>query len=147
MEISEKTFPLFEMIRNDGDVNVYINEQNKSMKALHYTEHSLAHVGVVAQRTGYILTTLEADPHVIDLALSAAWLHDIGNIVNRVDHSQSGAMMAFQILNRLQLPAEDIAPIICAIGNHDEGNGVPVSQIAAALILADKSDVRRRNLM
>lgn len=143
MEISEKTFPLFEMVRNDGDVNVYINEQNKSMKALHYTEHSLAHVGVVAQRTGYILTTLEADPHVIDLALSAAWLHDIGNIVNRVDHSQSGAMMAFQILNRLQLPAEDIAPIICAIGNHDEGNGVPVSQIAAALILADKSDVRR----
>lgn len=80
---------------------------------------------------------------MIDLAMTAAWLHDIGNIVNRVDHSQSGAMMAFSILNDMQVPAEDIAPVICAIGNHDEGNGVPVTRISAALILADKSDVRR----
>ena len=76
-------------------------------------------------------------------ALTAAWMHDLGNIVNRVDHSQSGALMAFSILNRMNVAAEDIAPIICAIGNHDEGNGQPVSAIAAALILADKSDVRR----
>lgn len=136
-------FPLFFRLREDEDVKEYISEQNNSMKALHYTEHSFAHVGIVTERTRYILETLGEDDHTIDLALSAAWLHDIGNIINRVDHSQSGALMAFQILNRLGVPARDIAPVICAIGNHDEGNGVPVSRISAALILADKSDVRR----
>ncbi len=142
-ESMAERFPLYHRIRNDHDVQVYISQQNESMKALHYTEHSFAHVAIVAERTGYILETLGEEDHVIDLALSAAWLHDIGNVINRVDHSQSGALMAFQILNRLQVPAEDIAPIICAIGNHDEGSGVPVSRISAALILADKSDVRR----
>lgn len=139
----EEDYPLFHKVKQDHAVSVYIKEQNVSMKALHFTEHSQAHVGVVAERTAYILDTLGLPPHTIDLALTAAWLHDIGNIINRVDHSQSGALMAFQILNRLQFEPEDIAPIICAIGNHDEGSGVPVSTIAAALILADKSDVRR----
>jgi metal-dependent HD superfamily phosphatase/phosphodiesterase len=141
--IDQKRFPLFAMVKADHDVTTYIGEQNKSMKALHFTEHSFAHVGMVTERTAYILETLGYDDHTIDLALTAAWMHDIGNIVNRVDHSQTGALMAFTILNRLHITAEDIAPIICAIGNHDEGNGVPVSNISAALILADKSDVRR----
>ena len=139
-------FPLFNKVRDDHDVNVYISEQNKSMKALHYTEHSFAHVGVVSYRTADILEALGTDDHSIDLAMTAAWLHDIGNIVNRSEHSQSGALMAFHILSRMGIPAEDIAPIICAIGNHDEGNGVPVSNIAAAVILADKSDVRRNRV-
>ena len=139
-------FPLFNKLRDDHDVSVYISEQNKSMKALHYTEHSFAHVGLVAYRTAAILESLGTDEHSIDLAMSAAWLHDIGNIVNRSEHSQSGAIMAFHILSRMAVPAEDIAPIICAIGNHDEGNGVPVSDIAAAVILADKSDVRRNRV-
>ncbi len=139
-------FPLFNRVREDHDVTVYIAEQNKSMKALHYTEHSFAHVGVVAYRTAEILEALGTDDHSIDLAMTAAWLHDIGNIVNRSEHSQSGAIMAFHILSRMAVPAEDIAPIICAIGNHDEGNGVPVSDIAAAVILADKSDVRRNRV-
>ena len=142
-ETKKRKFPLFEKVKSDHDVHVYIEEQNKSMKALHYTEHSFAHVAIVTQRTEYILDTLGTDEHTIALALTAAWLHDIGNVVNRVDHSQSGALMAFQIRNRLQVPAEDIAPMICAIGNHDEGTGVPVSRISAALLLADKSDVRR----
>lgn len=141
--MDEQRFPLYAAVRNDHAVNVYIAEQNKSMKALEYTEHSFAHVGVVTRRTFDILENLGTDDHTIDLALTAACLHDIGNIVNRVDHSQSGAMMAFQILNRLGFTPEDIAPVICAIGNHDEGTGVPVSTISAALILADKSDVRR----
>lgn len=141
--MDEKRFPLYAAVRNDHAVNVYIQEQNESMKALEYTEHSFAHVGVVTRRTFDILENLGADDHTTDLALTAACLHDIGNIVNRVDHSQSGAMMAFQILNRLGFCPEDIAPVICAIGNHDEGAGVPVSTISAALILADKSDVRR----
>ena len=79
----------------------------------------------------------------MELAKIAGYLHDIGNVINRVDHSQSGAVMAFRILDRMEFPPEEIAPIICAIGNHDEGTGVPVSPLAAALILADKSDVRR----
>lgn len=143
---NKERFPLFNMVRDDHDVKVYISEQNKSMKALHYTEHSFAHVGMVAYRTADILEALGADEHSIDLAMTAAWLHDLGNIVNRSEHSQSGALMAFHILSRMAVPAEDIAPIICAIGNHDEGNGVPVSDIAAAVILADKSDVRRNRV-
>lgn len=139
-------FPLFNKVRDDHEVNVYISEQNKSMKALHYTEHSFAHVGLVSSRTADILEALGTDDHTIDLAMTAAWLHDIGNIVNRSEHSQSGAIMAFHILSRMAVPAEDIAPVICAIGNHDEGNGVPVSDIAAAVILADKSDVRRNRV-
>ena len=138
-----KTYPLFEKVRGDHDALVYIREQNQAMQALHYTEHSLPHVGIVTSRTAYILEALDFDEHTVDLALTAAWLHDIGNIVNRVDHSQSGALMAFHIMNRLGFSAEDIAPIIAAIGNHDEGYGVPVSPMSAALILADKSDVRR----
>ncbi|MGI6177391.1 MAG: HD domain-containing protein [Eubacterium sp.] len=139
-------FPLFTSVKNDRDVTAYINQQNESMKALGYTEHSFAHVGIVTERTRYILETLGTDDHTIDLAMTSAWLHDIGNIVNRVDHSQSGAIMAFHILNRLGTPAPDIASIICAIGNHDEGTGLPVSTISAALILADKSDVRRNRV-
>ena len=79
----------------------------------------------------------------VELAKIAGYLHDIGNIVNRVDHSQSGAVMAFRILDRMDFPPEEIAAIVSAIGNHDEGTGVPVSPLAAALIIADKSDVRR----
>lgn len=136
-------FPLFNRIKNDHDIGVYIKEQNSSLKAMGFTEHSLAHIGVVADRAGYILETMGADDHTIDLALTAAWMHDLGNIINRVDHSQSGAMMTFYLLDKMGIPSEDIAPIIRAIGNHDEGSGVPVSNIAAALIIADKSDVRR----
>lgn len=136
-------FPLYYRVRSDHDIHVYIEEQNKSMHAMGFTEHSFAHIGVVADRVGYILETLGVDDHTIDLALTAAWMHDLGNVVNRVDHSQSGALMTFYLLDKMGIPAEDIAPIVRAIGNHDEGSGVPVSNIAAALILADKSDVRR----
>lgn len=140
-------FPLFDSISKNQSVRTYIQCQNQATSALGFTEHGFAHVAVVAERTRYILETLGEGDHTIDLALTAAWLHDIGNIVNRVDHSQSGALMAFQILNEMKVPAEDIAQIICAIGNHDEGNGVPVSRISAALILADKSDVRRSRVL
>ncbi len=136
-------FPLFNRVKHDHDIKVYIEEQNKSMRAMGYTEHSFAHIGVVADRTAYILDALGTDDHTIDLALTAAWMHDLGNVINRVDHSQSGALMTFYLLDKMGIPAEDIAPIVRAIGNHDEGDGLPVSDIAAALILADKSDVRR----
>ena len=133
----------YEQIRRDHAVNVYIAQADASMQALGFTEHSFAHVENVADMAGYILQTLEYPSRVVELARIAGYLHDIGNVVNRVDHGQSGAVMAFRILDRMDFPPEEIAAIITAIGNHDEGTGVPVSELAAALIIADKSDVRR----
>lgn len=131
-----------ELLKNE-EVRVYITRADESLSALGYTEHSFAHVGRVCRDAARILETLEYPPHEVELAKIAGYLHDIGNLVNRVDHSQSGAVMAFRILDRLGMPPEDIATVVTAIGNHDEGTGVPVNPISAALILADKSDVRR----
>lgn len=108
-----------------------------------YTEHSFAHVSKVAKIARYIVETMGYSEHDCELAEIAGYLHDIGNLVNRVDHSQSGAIIAFRILREYGMDADDVATIVTAIGNHDEGTGVPVNHIAAALILADKSDVRR----
>ncbi len=124
-------------------IREYIRRADESLIALGYTEHSFAHVGKVATTVEYILRTLNFSDHDIEIGKIAAYLHDIGNLVNRVDHSQSGAVMAFRILDHLGMDPSDIAMIVSAIGNHDEGTGVPVHPIAAALILADKSDVRR----
>lgn len=101
---------------------------------------------LVAEKAGYILQTLGYPERTVELAKIAGYLHDIGNLINRVDHSQSGAIMAFRILDHLKFEPEEIAVIVSAIGNHDEGTGVPVSPVAAALILADKSDVRRNRV-
>ena len=89
------------------------------------------------------METLAYPAHDVELVKIAGYLHDIGNLVNRIDHSQSGAVMAFRILDQMKFSAEDIATVTTAIGNHDEGTGVAVNAVAAALILADKSDVRR----
>ena len=113
------------------------------MAALGYTEHSFAHVGKVAKEAREILLTLGYSQREAELAEIAGWLHDIGNVINRVDHAQSGAVMAFRILDKLGAEAEEISTIISAIGNHDESTAYPVNPIAAALILADKTDVRR----
>ena len=133
----------YEQIRRDEAVKVYIAQADASMQALGFTEHSFAHVTKVAEIAGYILETLNYPARTVELAKIAGYLHDIGNVVNRVDHSQSGAVMAFRILDRMEFPPEEIAAIVTAIGNHDEGTGVPVNAVAAALIIADKSDVRR----
>ena len=133
----------FEELKHNKDINTYITEADKSLSALGFTEHSFAHVCKVAETASNILKVLNFSDHEIELVKIAAYLHDIGNLVNRVEHSQSGAVMAFRILDNLQMPARDIAKIVTAIGNHDEGTGVPVDELSAALILADKSDVRR----
>ncbi len=133
----------YEELKKNRDIREYIQRADESLIALGYTEHSFAHVGKVAANTEYILKTLDYPEHTVELAKIAAYMHDIGNLVNRVDHSQSGAIMAFRLLDKLGMPAQDIATIVTAIGNHDEGTGVPVNPVAAALILADKSDVRR----
>ncbi len=136
----------FEDIKNNKEVNTYIENADKSLKALGFTEHSFAHVTKVANDAGYILETLGYDAHTVELVKIAGYLHDIGNLVNRVDHSQSGAIMAFRILDHLNVDPSDIAAIVTAIGNHDEGTGIPVNPISAALIIADKADVRRTRI-
>ena len=133
----------FEEIRRNDAIRTYISQADASLIALGYTEHSFAHVGRVAAFSGYILETLGYPARMVELAKIAGYLHDIGNLVNRVEHSQSGAVMAFRILDNMGFPADEISLIVTAIGNHDEGTGVPVNPLAAALILADKSDVRR----
>lgn len=133
----------YQEIKQNKTIQAYIRKADESLIALGFTEHSFAHVMHVAETVKYILETLEYDAHAIEIGQIAGYLHDIGNLVNRIDHSQSGAVMAFQILNELNFPAEDVATIVTAIGNHDEGTGVPVNPVAAALILADKADVRR----
>lgn len=130
-------------VYKDPAVRVYIAQADASLEALGFTEHSFPHVTKVAKTAGYLLEALGYPARQAELARIAGYLHDIGNVVNRVDHSQSGAVMAFRILDRMEFPPEEIAAIVTAIGNHDEGTGVPVSALAAALIIADKSDVRR----
>ncbi len=132
----------FEQIKADPSIKTYIKEADASLGALGFTEHSFAHVGKVAETAKYILLTMGYDEREAELAEIAGYLHDIGNIVNRTDHALSGAVMAFRILDRLGGDPADIARIIAAIGNHDEGTAEPVNPIAAALILADKTDVR-----
>ena len=133
----------YEALRRDAAVNTYITRADESLSALGFTEHSFPHVCRVAEVAGQVLKALGYDSHQIELAKIAAYLHDIGNLVNRVDHSQSGAVMAFRILDHMDMDAADVATVVTAIGNHDEGTGVPVNAVAAGLILADKSDVRR----
>ena len=136
----------YQDIKNNDEINTYIRQADQSLSALGYTEHSFAHVTLVAEKAGYILSTLGYPDRTVELVMIAGYLHDIGNLVNREDHSQSGAIMAFRILDRLGFPPDEIGQIVTAIGNHDEGTGIPVSELAAALILADKSDVRRNRV-
>lgn len=136
----------YEEVKNNKAVKTYITAADKSLSALGFTEHSFAHVTRVAETAKYILEELGYSQHEVELAMIAGYLHDIGNLVNRIEHSQSGAVMAFRILDNLNMPPEDIATVVTAIGNHDEGTGIPVDAISAALILADKSDVRRNRV-
>lgn len=134
-----------DVIKNEA-VKTYINAADKSLDVLGFTEHSYGHVTVVAKKAEYILKTLGYSEKEIELAKIAAYLHDIGNLINRIDHAQSGAVIAFRLLDNMGMEPENIATIVTAIGNHDEGTGVPVDAVSAALILADKSDVRRNRV-
>lgn len=133
---------LKEVIENE-EVQAFVNASQKQLKAMGYTEHSNRHIGIVSKRTGEILQKLGYDERTIELGKIAGYLHDIGNCINRVDHAHSGAILAYNILKEMGMPAEERTEIVMAIGNHDEGTGTAVSAISAALILADKSDVHR----
>ena len=133
----------YEKITKSEAIKTDITRADESLAALGYTEHSFCHVMHVARMAGYILETLGHDARTVELAKIAGYLHDIGNLVNRKDHSQSGAVMVWSILHHMGCDPGEMATIVTAIGNHDEGTGVPVNAVAAAMILADKADVRR----
>lgn len=133
----------YEAVSKSDAIKTYIIRADESLSVLGYTEHSFAHVVHVAETAGYILQTLGYDERTVELAKIAGYLHDIGNLVNRKEHSQSGAVMTWSILQDMECDPAEMATIVTAIGNHDEGTGVPVNAVAAALILADKADVRR----
>ena len=132
-----------EDVMKNEEVQAFINASQKQLEALGYTEHSNRHIGIVSQRTGEILQKLGYNERTIELGKIAGYLHDIGNCVNRVDHAHTGAILAYNILKEMGMSAEERTEIMMAIGNHDEGTGTAVSDISAALILADKSDVHR----
>ena len=133
----------YETVKNSSAIQTYIVRADESLGELGFTEHSFAHVVHVAETAGYILETLGYEERTVELAKIAGYMHEIGNLVNRKEHSQSGAIMAWSILNDMDCDPGELATIVTAIGNHDEGTGVPVNAVAAALILADKADVRR----
>lgn len=133
----------FADIKNSEEVRIYIKQADASLKALGYTEHSFAHVTKCAEVAGDLLHNLGYSEHEVDLAKIAAYMHDIGNVVNRADHAQTGAVMAFRLLDKMGMDPRDTAIVITAIGHHDEPTAFPVNAVAAALILADKTDVRR----
>lgn len=130
-------------VQNNKEVIALLKGSQKQLNELGYTEHSIRHVSIVSERAGKILEGLEYDKKRVELAKIAGYLHDIGNCVNRVDHAQSGALLAYGILKEMGMDINDRTEIMTAIGNHDEETGDPVSDISAALILADKSDVHR----
>lgn len=132
----------YQDVKNNEAIKTYIRKADESLIALGYTEHSFAHVTKVAETAADLLLELGYSERDAELARIAGYLHDIGNVVNRIDHAQSGAVMAFRILDTMGCDPEDTATIITAIGNHDESTAFPVNPIAAALIIADKTDVR-----
>lgn len=133
----------YEDVVSNPEVKEFMKNAQKQLDVLGYTEHSSRHVSLVAERAGEILRTLGYDEHRIELAKIAGYMHDIGNSVNRVDHAHTGAILAYSVLKDMNMDISDRTEIMMAIGNHDELTGTPVSDISAALILADKSDAHR----
>lgn len=134
---------LLKDVKSNPKVKQLIEGANEMMKAMGYTEHGQRHVEVVAGITRYILDKLETDERYVELAMIAAHLHDIGNVINRINHPLTGAGIAHRLLDAMGMATEEIVPILGAIGNHEELVGSPISLMGAAVIIADKSDVHR----
>lgn len=133
----------FEDIKNSSEINAYIQQADRSLCELGYTEHFYAHVTRCAELSSELLLSLGYGEREAELAKIAAYMHDMGNLVNRENHAQTGALMAFRILDKMGMPPEEAGKVVTAIGYHDESSAFPVNEIAAALIIADKTDVRR----
>lgn len=143
MEVEGNKIVTFKDIVKNQEIRSYISRGDELLGVLGYTEHSFVHAAKVAERGAYILKELNYLERDVELARIAGYTHDIGNMVNRVDHAQTGAIIAYNILDKLKMPPEEISVVISAIGNHDEGTGSAINVVSAALILADKTDVRR----
>ena len=133
----------YDDIRHNAEVNALIEAGNNALGVLGFTDHGYAHAGLTSKNAGDLLETLGYDGRTCELARIAGYMHDIGNAINRSNHAMSGALLAFDILRGLQMDVREAAAVMTAIGNHDEGTAAPVTPLSAALILADKSDVRR----
>ena len=136
----------YKSIRNNEEINLLIEQGNRTLCELGYTEHSKKHASKSAETAGKILKELGYGKHKIELAKIAGYMHDIGNSINRCDHAHSGAILAYQILKDTDMPLKDILVVTTAIGHHDEATGTAVDGVSAALILADKTDVRRNRV-
>ena len=136
----------FEDIRNNAEIRTYIEKGNENLGVLGFTKHSVGHATKVSDTAAKILEELDYDARTVELARIAGYMHDIGNCVNRTDHAHSGAIMAMTILRDMGMKPDEIATVIAAIGNHDEKTGTAVDAVSAALILADKTDVRRNRV-
>lgn len=143
MNSKNNTVITFDDICQSEEIRTYIIRADKSLERMGLTKHGFSHVTKVAHSASSLLESLGYDAHVIELTRIAGYMHDIGNVINRVGHAQSGAMMAFRILDKMGMPYDDVAKIVAAIGNHDDSTAWPVNEVAAAIIVADKCDVRR----
>lgn len=136
----------YQEIRENEEVQAYLKKGNENLGVLGYTDHSAVHCTLVAEEAGRILRELGYSEHEIELAKIAGMMHDIGNCVNRSRHAEYGAILANEILRDMDLSVEDRATIVSAIGHHDESTGGAVDVVSAALIIADKTDVRRNRI-
>ena len=134
-------------IRNNEEIRALLKKGNANLGVLGFTDHSTAHCALVAERAADILDALGYDEHTMELAKIAGFMHDIGNAINRNHHAEYGAILAYQILKDTDMPIEDRLTIVSAIGNHDEKDGVAVDAVSAAMIIADKTDVRRSRVL
>jgi HD superfamily phosphodiesterase len=130
-------------VKENNEVKTFLSIAGRQLKVQGYTEHSFRHVGLVSKNAGDILKALDYPEREVELARISGYLHDIGNAINRMDHAHLGAILSYNLLTRLGMEVEEAAEVMQAIGQHDENSGTAVSNISAALILADKSDVHR----
>ena len=137
----------YQDIRNNEEICALLKKGNDNLRVKGFTDHSAAHTALVAERAAYILRKLGYSDHEIELARIAGFMHDIGNAVNRSHHAEYGAILAYNILKETDLSLEDRLTVVSAIGNHDEKDGTAVDAVTAALIIADKTDVRRNRVL
>ena len=137
----------YEEIRNNEEIRAFLKKGNDNLGVLGFTDHSTAHCALVAERAADILKALGYDEHTVELAKIAGFMHDIGNAITRSNHAQYGAILAYEFLKETDMPMDDRLTVMAAIGNHDEKDGVAVDAVSAALIIADKTDVRRSRVV
>lgn len=132
-----------EDIHNNAEITALIHEANNVLAAIGYTEHGLRHVGYVSNTAAMLLQKLDYPARLVELAAITGWVHDVGNVINRKNHGITGGALLFPLLRDMGMDMSEIAQILSAVGHHEEENGVPVSPLSAAIIIADKSDAHR----